>query len=133
MFYTKSKLLCGRTVRAEINDENVFTRCAECGCELPVDIVEIFSDDLFFTDIVCSRCTMKKRSAHTKGLDDIKVPLMYDGIVWLEFILARSGYGNEILKLYDRFLIDDVDDLRPDQYAAFGNALAKMAVGAVED
>ncbi|HBL84717.1 MAG: hypothetical protein A2Y17_11335 [Clostridiales bacterium GWF2_38_85] len=126
MFYIKSKLLGGGTVKTEITDENVFTRCQKCECELPVDLVEILSDgesDLFSTSFICSRCTTKKVT------DEVIVPIIYDGIVWLENILVRSGYGEEIQYLYDSFHINSLEDLRPEEYNEFGNALAKMAIG----
>ncbi|GHU53456.1 hypothetical protein FACS1894132_05660 [Clostridia bacterium] len=69
MFYTKTKLPTGRTVKTEITDENVFTKCPECGCELPVDLAEILSDgesDLFSTSIICSRCTAKRTQSHLR-------------------------------------------------------------------
>jgi hypothetical protein len=135
MFYTKSKLPGGRTVRTEITDENVFTRCAECGCELPIDIVEILSDgesDLFSTSIVCSRCTVKKQRPCAIDPRDVKVPITYDGIVWLAYILSRSGYCEKIRSLFRQFQIDCLEDLSPEEYTDFGNALAKMATGTVE-
>lgn len=55
MFYTKSKLPGGRTVKIELTDKNVFINCSECGCELPLALT-----DEFMTDILCSRCEEKK-------------------------------------------------------------------------
>jgi len=44
MFYIKTKLQSGKTVKTEITDENVYTCCSECGREIPVDLAEVFSD-----------------------------------------------------------------------------------------
>ena len=44
MFYIKTKQHSGKMVSTEITDENVFTRCPECGREMPVDLAEIFAD-----------------------------------------------------------------------------------------
>lgn len=129
MFYTKSKLPGGRTVKTEITDESVFTKCPECGREIPVDLAEILFDgegDLFSTHIICSRCTAKRSDAVT-------APLTYDGLVWLEHVLSHSGYEDEIPALLDAFSADALEDLNPDEYSDFGNALAKMVIGARRD
>ena len=63
MFYIKTKLPDGKTVKTEVTDENVFTRCVECDAELQVDLVELASDehfDLCGTGIYCSRCSCKR-------------------------------------------------------------------------
>ena len=44
MFYIKTKLPDGKPVKTEVTDENVFTRCSECGKEISVDLAELFSD-----------------------------------------------------------------------------------------
>lgn len=62
MFYVKTSF--GYTdVVTEIHDDNVFTRCPECGSELNVDLAEVFADgesDLESTSIICSACTKKR-------------------------------------------------------------------------
>ena len=67
MFYVKAQLSEETQVTTEITDENVFTRCPDCGCELQVDLAELASDehfDLYGTGIYCSRCSYK----HWKGV-----------------------------------------------------------------
>ena len=52
MFYIKTELPDGKTVKTEVTDENVFTRCPGCGDEVSVDLAELFSDsesDLYGT------------------------------------------------------------------------------------
>jgi hypothetical protein len=115
MFYTKSKLPGGRTVKIELTDENVFTNCSECGCELPLALT-----DEFMPDILCSRCEEKK----------MKLRPTFDGIAWLASILARSGFAVEVIGLYDQFDIDDLADLAPWEYAEFGDALARIFMDA---
>ena len=44
MFYLKTQMPNGGVAKTEITDENVYTRCPDCGRELPVDLVEVFSD-----------------------------------------------------------------------------------------
>ena len=44
MFYIKTELPDGKTVKTEVTDENVFTRCPGCGDEVSVDLAELFSD-----------------------------------------------------------------------------------------
>lgn len=63
MFYVKAQLSEGAQVTTEITDENVFTRCLECGVELQVDLAELASDgnfDLCGTGIYCSRCSYRR-------------------------------------------------------------------------
>lgn len=56
MFYTKIKISEGTTLTTELTDENVFTRCPECGKEVAIDLCDVFADggDLFGTAIYCS-------------------------------------------------------------------------------
>jgi hypothetical protein len=79
MFYVKTQLSDGMTVKTEITDENVFTNCPACGVEVPIDIAELFSDgegDLFGTSVYCVDCS-KRRAEKKSGLD---VPLTFDGL-----------------------------------------------------
>lgn len=61
MFYTKATI-GGTTITTEITDENVFTRCAECGDEIPVDIEEVIigGGDLCGTNVYCDACTKRR-------------------------------------------------------------------------
>ena len=73
MFYLKTQMPNGGVAKTEITDENVYTRCPDCGRELPVDLVEVFSDgkgDLYSTSIICSACT-KQRGAKRTHLEGI--------------------------------------------------------------
>ena len=92
MFYLKTQMPNGGVVKTEITDENVYTRCPDCGRELPVDLVEVFSDgkgDLYSTSIICSACT-KQRGAKRTHLDGIKITV--DGLALLpRRILQRSA------------------------------------------
>ena len=54
MFYVKTELAGGVTLRAELDSENIFTVCPTCGLEFPVDLVDILSGgnaDLSSTNI----------------------------------------------------------------------------------
>lgn len=60
MFYVKSKLTEETEINIEITDENVFTRCPNCGVEISVDIVEESRSedfDLFGTALYCPKCS----------------------------------------------------------------------------
>lgn len=64
MFYVKEKINNTVEVSVEINGENVFCTCPGCGCEVNVDLSEIFSNgdaDLYGTDVYCSECSNKVR------------------------------------------------------------------------
>ena len=106
MFYLKTELANSKVVKIDITDENVFTRCPDCGRELPVDLVEILSDgegDLFSTSITCSACT-QKRAEKRRHNDRIKITV--DGIA---------------------LLFEAVQELVPEQYESFADALKAIA------
>lgn len=63
MFYTKIAIGEGVTLRAELDSENIFTACPECGLEFPVDLVDILSGgnaDLSSTAVYCHECSVKR-------------------------------------------------------------------------
>lgn len=45
MFYVKTQLDESTTLMTEITDENVFTRCPDCGQEVAVDLNDIVDDE----------------------------------------------------------------------------------------
>ena len=127
MFYLKTQMPNGGVVKTEITDENVYTRCPDCGRELPVDLVEIFSDgkgDLYSTSIICSACT-KHRGAKRTHLDGIKITV--DGLALLSDTLCHAGYCKEVRDLFDEFEIDSVSNLAPGRYEPFAEALKNLA------
>ena len=67
MFYVKSKLDESTTLLTEITDENVFTRCPDCGQEVSVDLNDVIDDegqlDLFGTGVCCAECSRKRWNA----------------------------------------------------------------------
>ncbi len=69
MFFVKTKISEGVTLNAGINDENVCTRCPDCGCEHAVDLVEIVKDggDLYATAVRCPDCTQKHLGQSADG------------------------------------------------------------------
>ena len=131
MFYIKSQQPNGKTFKTEITDENVFTRCPECGCELPVDLAELLSSgevDLFSSTVVCARCTDKKMSRSA----GIKVPLTLMDMIRLENTLMKAGHCVDVQGLYDYYAIEDLEELSPYYLAEFGNALAKLVLDLVD-
>ena len=126
MFYLKTKLANGKVVKTDITDENVFTCCLECGRELPIDLVEVFSDgegDLFSTSIVCSTCA-KKRAEKRRHNDGIKITV--DGIALLSDMLCQAGYSAQVRDLLDEYEIEAVQELAPEQYELFADALKAL-------
>jgi hypothetical protein len=62
MFYVKTELTEGVTLKTEITSENVFTECPNCGKELNADLVDILGDgngDLESTKLYCCECSEK--------------------------------------------------------------------------
>ena len=128
MFYIKTKQYCGKTINIEISDENVFTRCPECGREMPVDLAEIFADgegDLFSTQVLCAACA-KRSAENRRSSKDPK--LATDGITVLANVLRKAGYWRELSALFDQFEIEDMCELEPNQMRPFSDALTSLAV-----
>lgn len=87
MFYIKTKLPDGKTVKTDVTDENVFTRCPECGKEISVDLAELFFDgngDLYSSAVICEGCTAK-RMKKFKHFKDINITA--DGLALLSEVL----------------------------------------------
>lgn len=67
MFYVKSQLDESTTLLTEITDENVFTRCPDCGQEVSVGLNDVIDDegqlDLFGTGVCCAECSRKRWNA----------------------------------------------------------------------
>lgn len=64
MFYVKTKLSEETIITTDITDENVFTRCVECGKERLVDIVNLITVSkgdfcLFSTGLYCEECSKR--------------------------------------------------------------------------
>ena len=128
MFYIKTKQYSGKTITTEITDENVFTRCPECGREMPIDLAEIFADgegDLFSTQIFCAACTTGITESRLSSEDS---KLATDGITVLANVLRKAGYWRELSALFDLFEIEDMRDLEPSQMRPFSDALTSLAV-----
>lgn len=67
MFYVKTQLDESTVMLTEITDENVFTRCPDCGQEVSVDLNDVIDDegqlDLFGTGVCCAECSRKRWNA----------------------------------------------------------------------
>lgn len=61
MFYVKKKLSEGAEINVNIEYDNVYTRCPECGVEHRVDIMEFINQDFDIEDtrVYCERCSGK--------------------------------------------------------------------------
>ena len=46
MFYVKSEIGEGVTLRTEITSENTFTTCSDCGREVAIDLNEAIVDEI---------------------------------------------------------------------------------------
>lgn len=124
MFYLKTKLANGKVIKTDITDENVFTRCPDCGRELPVDLVEVFADgegDLFSTSIICSACTKKRAEKHRHS-----VKITVDGIALISDMLCQAGYSAQVQDLFDEYEIETVQELVPEQYEQFADAMKAL-------
>lgn len=63
MFYVKENVSDTMAVSVEINDENVFCKCPECGGETNVDLEALSHTDegldLFGSAVLCEECSKK--------------------------------------------------------------------------
>ena len=62
MFYVKANLSPDVTLIAKIHNDKIYTRCPDCGEELPVDLDELIHDDQIDLDessINCPICFLK--------------------------------------------------------------------------
>lgn len=72
MFYVRQKISDTAEINIEINDENVYTHCPGCLCEVFVDLADFFrntDNDLFHTSIYCVRCSDKIRKGEVTERD----------------------------------------------------------------
>jgi DNA-directed RNA polymerase subunit RPC12/RpoP len=66
MFYVKTSFGYADVI-TEIHDDNVFSKCPECGREVQVDLAEVFKGeevDLYGTSVLCTECTKKRLEAN---------------------------------------------------------------------
>lgn len=128
MFYAKSILPGGKIVRVELTNKNVFTRCCECGCELPIDLAFDLlwdgEDTMDTKTVMCSRCSMKKSDSK----DDAMVPLTLKDMTQLANILIKIGHEADLQFLYDYYDIEGLEELCPNELSEFGSALRKMVL-----
>ena len=62
MFYVKEKT-DEIEVKMELNDENVFCTCPDCGKEVTVDLSRVFVDglgDMYSTAVLCNECAWRR-------------------------------------------------------------------------
>ncbi len=60
MFYVKDSIGEGVSLAIDIGNDNVFCRCATCGREIQIDLVDLLSidgTDLCSTQVHCEKCT----------------------------------------------------------------------------
>lgn len=72
MFYVKTQLDANSAIVTEITDENVFTRCPDCGCEISVDLNDLTGDgqlDLYGLGVCCPECSRARWKAAHKGCE----------------------------------------------------------------
>lgn len=70
MFYVKSQIGENSAIVTEITDENVFTRCPDCGSEIAVDLIDLADEgqhDLFALGVCCPECSRARwKAAHAE-------------------------------------------------------------------
>lgn len=111
MFYIKTEVGNSVTITAEINDDNVFTLCPECGEEHRADLQDAVIDgqlDLYGTAIYCAECSakLKKMRASDKEYDgavdlsqwvpdDKRDKLMAVSVLWADYRSLANAFGED--------------------------------------
>ncbi len=83
MFYIKTKINEETNIVTMLTDENTFTTCIDCGCELQIDLDEVIIDghlNLFGTGMRCEECSYKRALQHR-------------GEPWAEQVIAEYPAG----------------------------------------
>lgn len=62
MFYVRARLSDEISVEIDVTNTNVFTRCADCGDELEVDLDELIGLDGFSisSELCCRECSIRR-------------------------------------------------------------------------
>lgn len=73
MFYVKTPLSASTAIVTEITDENVFTRCPDCGAELCIDLNDVIDEDgqidLYGLGVCCPECSRARWKAAHRSAD----------------------------------------------------------------
>ena len=72
MFYVKSQIGENSAIVTEITDENVFTRCPDCGSEIAVALSDLADEgqlDLFDLGVCCPECSRARWKAAHAGYE----------------------------------------------------------------
>lgn len=69
MFYVKTQLDDKTAIVTDITDENVFTRCPDCGAEIAIDLNDVIDADgqldLYGLGVCCPECSRARwKAAH---------------------------------------------------------------------
>lgn len=59
MFYLKETVSPSIELKIDLHDDNVFCMCPGCGCDVQVDLADLFKNDhtdLYDTAVFCSIC-----------------------------------------------------------------------------
>ncbi len=119
--YLKVTLPHGEALTAELTDKNIFTRCAECGRELPVSLGALSRagiKDPLNADVLCDDCF--------EGDDHGTLDITMDALLLLARTLMRSGYQDALLTLYEKYSVSALQELDPDDYQAFADDLEAL-------
>ena len=105
------------SVKAEITPDNVYTECAGCGHEIPIDLEEMLKDDacdLTATKVFCDEYRIELYDAEHSMDEDRYNPIgMVDNILFVVYterknrirlISARPANSKERSLYYDRYL-----------------------------
>ena len=74
MIYTKNKLKDGTVVCGPVTAENTYTRCADCGKEIQMDLRELIlagAQDPYDTEVNCAECSAKMMHRGDINIDNI--------------------------------------------------------------
>jgi len=69
MFYVRAHLTDEVSVEVDISNKNVFTRCADCGSEIEVDLDDLIGLEDFSLNsaLCCEKCSIRQLAERRDG------------------------------------------------------------------
>lgn len=123
MLYVKENKK-GNTVRTPLSADNTYTKCAECGREFKVNLIDLMKSGCgkpFTADMVCPKCAAKFFIFRSVTKEELQ------GFVSL---FRKLGYEDEIGKLLSDYGIKSIAELDADDYADFANDVVTIVTEA---
>lgn len=126
MFYLKTKLANGKVIKTEITDENVFTRCPDCGRECR-SILWRFSLTAKVTSFPQASSALPAPRNAPKSVDTMAASKLRSTVsLCFRTCSVRRAISAQVQDLFDEYEIEAVQELAPEQFEPFADALKAL-------